>query len=159
MRLATLRSNKEWDKEVFRAEQKIIQRQEAHKMYAEKKLRDGQPFCVAGATIEKEGKEQPAWVIGMFMHGKLFYVVHSLTDRRLKRLKRQAVARLLDISKRGWVETRKYPWLPKRYQNIKNPALVLYGSDSTKDDFETESFKPVPKIFDEDEPLQPETQE
>lgn len=154
MKLTKQRPDTEWEKEITKAEKTQVHRKVAQKMYAEKTIKDGQLFCITGATVQRPGgEEQPAWAIGAFVAGKLLYAAFPLNDRRLKRLKRQAVARILDTVKRGWVDTRTMPWLPRRYQNLKNPALVLHGPDNLKDDFESPAFKKDQRIFGEDEPF------
>lgn len=153
--LASLRQDKEWDIEIGRIEKTPLHRNEVQKLYAEGKLRNGEIVSVHGAMLQRylSGEETEGWCLGMMLHGKFLYVVHSKTDRRLKRLKRQAYARLLEIAKTGMVDTRQSTMLPPRYQSLKNPDFVLYGANSRDTDLESPTMSETPKIFDEREEI------
>lgn len=151
MRLLADRTDFDWDKEIEAAEKKTVHRDEAQKLYAEGKLKDGEVFCVAGAKkmIVGEQKERDAWCMAAFVAGKLIFVLYNANDVRLPRLKRQGIAKLLDIIKTGMVDTRQTTMVPPRYQSLKNPDHVLYGKSSRDDDPESGNMSEDIQIVDE----------
>lgn len=153
--LSKQRTDKDWDKEIAAIEKTAHHKNEAHKLYEEKKLKDGEIFALKEAKILRPGRlaEEDAWSFGVFVKGKFLHVTYPLDDRRLKRLKRQAVARLLDIVKTGMVDTRQDPLLPPRYQSLKNPDFVLYGKTNLDTNHESHTMAETKQVLGEDEPI------
>lgn len=149
-RTAKERPDFDWDKELAKLEKKAYYKDESRKLYAERKLKDGVLFLLKGCMVKFTGeeKEREAWAAGVYVAGKLAFFRCSANDRRIKRLKRQAVSVLLETAKKGMVNTRRFPWLPHRYQSMKNPAFILYGADSKDSDFEGAKFKKELQLFD-----------
>lgn len=154
-KLAKARSEFEWDKEIKYIEKTPLHKHEAGKLYEEKKLRDGEVFALRDAKILRPGRlaEEDAWSFGVFVKGKFLHVTYPLDDRRLKRLKRQAVARLYDIVKTGMVDTRQDPLLPPRYQSLRNPDFVLFGKTNLDTDHESHTMAETKQVFDESAPV------
>lgn len=153
-RLSDARTEDDWMKIISDMEKKRYHRNEAQKLYNEKKIKDGELFCLDGAKVvipERPGEEKDAWCCGTFVGGKLIYVLYSAKDRRLSRLKRQAAARLVEIVKTGMVDTRTTTIVPPRYQSLKNPDFVLHGATSDNDNFESSTFKENQQVFDPSE--------
>lgn len=152
-RLSSARDDIDWDKELADIEKRMVHRNEAQKLYDEKKLKDGVMFQVAGAKMQNHlsAEEKPAWAVGMFLYGKFLYCIYSANDRRLPRLKRQAVANLMEIRKTGMVDTRQSTTLPSRYQDLKNPDFVLHAKTSTDTDPEGGTMTEHQQVFDVNE--------
>lgn len=137
------------DKQIALLEKSQIHRQEAQKLYAEKKIADGKIFFIKGATMLIPGSpEKEAWSAGVFINGKFIFVIYSAKDKRLKRLKRQGVAQLMEIVKTKMVDTRQSTMLPPRFQSLNNPDFVLHGATSKDVDLDSPTLKDKPQIFD-----------
>ena len=147
---------KDWDAEVAKAEKNVYHKDEARKLYAEKKLKDGEIFAVKGCMSQYPGESAPREdiVLATMVFNKFIFVRFSAKDRRIDRLKRNAVASLMDTVKKGFVNTRQAPWLPHRYQSLKDPDFQLHGADSVDDNFEGPKFKDKLQTFTEEEIMQ-----
>lgn len=148
------RFENEWDKELAKVN-KSYYKDEMLKLYSEKKLKDGEIVWLKGCMLKVKGSDvvKEAIALGMVMHGKFVFVRYSKDDRRIKKLKRNGIAKLLEIKQTGMVNVRQVPWVPHRFQSIKNPGFTLHGADSMDDDFEGKRFKDKPQIFHEGEIL------
>lgn len=122
---------------------------EAKQKYKDGEIKDSIIFLITDGEFKFPGQEkaQPAWVIATFINGKLFFVRHSAADDRLPRLKRMAVARLMEIIKDRWVDTRKAPWLPPKMQNVDDPELVLHGAHSNSHLDDEGAFQKNKQVF------------
>ena len=117
-----------WDAALKEIEKKEYFKDEAKSEYALGKIKNGELFIIKGAETAMDKK---LWVCAVFMSGKMIYVKHSASDRRLEVLKMKAVCHLMEVVQRGWADTKQAPWLPPRVQNLKNPDLVIHGAKST----------------------------
>lgn len=151
VRTAKARTSFDWDKEIAKVEKKAYYKDEVLKLYAEKKLKDGVIFRLLGCIVQfsKDAKPREAWAAGTVVAGKFMFVKYNANDVRINRLKRNGISTLMEIVKKGMVNTRQKPWLPHRYQSVKNPAFTLYGADSADSNFEGHKFKDKPQIFDQ----------
>ena len=118
-----------WEAALKEIEKKQYFKDEARGQYELGKIKNGELFIIKGAETATEKK---IWCMAVFLNKKMIYVKHSANDRRLEVLKMKAASHLLDAVKRGWTDTRQAPWLPPKFQNIKRPDLVIYGSKSTE---------------------------
>lgn len=139
-----------WDNEIAKIEEKSFTAKEAKQHFADGKLKTGELFILTDGFFPN-APEREAWVVGTFIqvegNGKFIYVRHSADDQRLPRLKRMAVAHLIDTVKRGFVDTRQAPWLPARRQSIQDPSIVLHGAKSDSDIDDAGAFKETKQVF------------
>ena len=141
-----------WDSKILEIEEKTFKAQEAKQLHKEGKLKDGEIFAVSDGFFPSK-PQQEVWVIGAFINGTFVFVRHSADDARITRLKRMAVAHIMDIIKRRWIDTRQAPWLTKKLQNIDDPTKVLYSATSMSDIDDNGKFTPDKKIMGEDEAM------
>lgn len=137
-RLVAERTKAEWEKELAKAEKRRYQHKEAQQLYAEKQLKDKEIFQIVNATMQRPGsnEEIPAYVIATFLYGKLIFAKLPMSDQRRPRLRRHFIATLMDICRTNMVNTRKEPYLPPRWQSLKDPSIVIFGKTSTDTNYE-----------------------